>query len=88
MKEIRQMEYLYKVIHSFIRIEGQASNRIIQILVNEEVSFVLNILKVIDETLRIVTFSFAVFREAKKDANISGKFHYPRFSHTSASLEL
>lgn len=28
--------------------------------------------KVIDETLRVVTFSFVVFREAKKDANISG----------------
>ncbi|KAL3537162.1 hypothetical protein ACH5RR_000528 [Cinchona calisaya] len=28
--------------------------------------------KVIDETLRVVTFSFVVFREAKKDINISG----------------
>ncbi|KAL2536666.1 Ent-kaurenoic acid oxidase 1 [Forsythia ovata] len=28
--------------------------------------------KVIDETLRVVTFSFVVFREAKKDVNISG----------------
>ncbi|KAJ4710289.1 Cytochrome P450 family ent-kaurenoic acid oxidase [Melia azedarach] len=28
--------------------------------------------KVIDETLRIVTFSLTVFREAKKDVNISG----------------
>ncbi|XP_022875786.1 ent-kaurenoic acid oxidase 2-like [Olea europaea var. sylvestris] len=28
--------------------------------------------KVIDETLRVVTFSFVVFREANKDVNISG----------------
>ncbi|XP_052192339.1 ent-kaurenoic acid oxidase 2-like [Diospyros lotus] len=28
--------------------------------------------KVIDETLRVVTFSFVVFREAKKDVNLSG----------------
>ncbi|CDP09336.1 unnamed protein product [Coffea canephora] len=28
--------------------------------------------KVIDETLRVVTFSFVVFREAQKDINISG----------------
>lgn len=28
--------------------------------------------KVIDETLRVVTFSFVVFREATKDVNISG----------------
>ena len=30
------------------------------------------LLKVIDETLRVVTFSFVVFREAKADVNISG----------------
>lgn len=28
--------------------------------------------KVVDETLRLITFSFTVFREAKKDVNISG----------------
>ncbi|XAR63321.1 Ent-kaurenoic acid oxidase [Bertholletia excelsa] len=30
--------------------------------------------KVIDETLRVVTFSFVVFREAKADTNISGYY--------------
>lgn len=29
--------------------------------------------KVIDETLRIITFSLVVFREAKADVNISGE---------------
>lgn len=33
-----------------------------------------DVVKVIDETLRIVTFSLMVFREAKSDVNISGQF--------------
>lgn len=34
--------------------------------------------KVIDETLRVVTFSLTVFREAKKDVRVCGMYdhHY------------
>lgn len=32
--------------------------------------------QVIDETLRVVTFSLMVFREAKKNVNVCGKLHF------------
>ena len=34
---------------------------------------ILKIWQVIDETLRVITFSLTVFREAKKDVNLAGQ---------------
>ena len=34
---------------------------------------ILKLWQVIDETLRVITFSLTVFREAKKDVNLAGQ---------------
>lgn len=34
---------------------------------------ILELGQVIDETLRVITFSLTVFREAKKDVNLAGQ---------------
>ncbi|KAF7803944.1 ent-kaurenoic acid oxidase 2 [Senna tora] len=44
--------------------------------------------KVIDETLRVITFSLTVFREAKSDVNINGQFLTSLFCEYQNSLHL
>ena len=65
------MEYLSKVENIWlIKVYFQL---IIHVLLLYDTSFlIVYIGKVVDETLRVVTFSLMVFREAKKDVNING----------------
>lgn len=73
------MDYLSKVHDSFSLCAFWATNKLISQGNNQFLPFFYSltricnfVLKVIDETLRVVTFSFVVFREAKADVNISG----------------